>query len=141
MPSCESQHVFEFENFYIKGDRIIASLRVTDEQFACTNAVIAYEVSKKVPHIMQHTCLNDEGPTFAAVADHTSMPHVLEHVVIALQAQREPSYKFGTTYVGKTYWTDRGSLRACVEVNFVDDFVALESFTDAASLLNSIVIK
>ena len=134
-------HVFEFEKFYVRSGKLIAAVRVTDERYSYTTQEIAREVHSRVPYIMQHACINDEGPTFSNVADHTSMPHMLEHVVIALQAQQEPAYAFGTTYVGKTYWTDRAARKACVEVNFVDDFVALNSFKKAAALLDSIVLK
>ena len=137
----KSEHVLDFINFTIKPDRVCATVRVTNERWAYTTPEIAERLQEEVPHILNHACLNEVGPTFGAVAQNTSMPHVLEHVVIALQAQQESLHAYGTTYVGKTYWVDRDKRMACVEVNYVDDFVALESFTKAAALLDSIVLK
>ena len=134
------EHVFDFVNFTVKPDRVCVTVRVTEERWAYTTPEMARRLQARVPHILDHACLNDVGPTFGAVAQNTSMPHVLEHAVIALQAQQEPSHAYGTTYVGKTYWVDREKRMACVEVNYIDDFVVLSAFKEAAAILDAIVI-
>lgn len=92
------------------------------------------------PTLLHHTCVNDEGDTFAAVADHTSLPHLLEHLVIAMQVEAEEESmnvsSASTTFVGTTEWTDLRAARARVEVNYRDDLIALRAFSEAIDLIN-----
>ena len=85
--------------------------------------------------------MNDEGDTFAAVMDHTSIPHLLEHLVIDLQTQaaQEVSDE-NAVFVGTTEWIDEFAGRARIEVSFTDDLVALRAFRDATAFLNASVV-
>lgn len=95
------------------------------------------------PTLLHHACVNDEGDTFAAVADHTSLPHLLEHLVIAMQVEAEAKStnvsSSPTTFVGTTEWTDLRTNRARVEVNYRDDLVALRSFSESSALINRLL--
>lgn len=44
------------------------------------------------PDLPHHACVNDEGPTFAAVMDHTSTAHLLEHLIISQQLRLSPTH-------------------------------------------------
>ncbi len=39
------------------------------------------------PNLARHACVNECGNTFAAVIDHTPMPHLLEHMIVELQVR------------------------------------------------------
>lgn len=76
---------------------------------------------------------------FASVMDHTPLPHVLEHLVVELQAQaaersggRAPETG---VFVGTTEWIDEARTKAMVRVSFADDFDALRAFKEAVACL------
>lgn len=108
----------------------------------------AYEAYPTLP---LHSCINSRGPTFGDVAVGTSVPHLLEHVVIAEQvrlaaeAERlqadaaEAERPRNATFVGTTEWCEGGAARgeAIVEVSFVDDLQALEALSRALVFLGA----
>lgn len=101
----------------------------------------AVELKRAFPDIGKHACVNDEGTTFSAVADRTSLPHVLEHVVIDLQVHDSSAAGLeDASYVGTTEWLDEARTKARVEVSFTDDLVALRCFRDAANFINRMVV-
>ena len=101
-----------------------------------TDPVLAARVCASFPNLPRHACVNGAGDTFGAVMEATSLPHLLEHLVIDLQTQASPD----TAYVGITRWTDENAGRAHIEVSFTDDLVALRAFRDAARFLNEAVV-
>ncbi len=52
------------------------------------------------PHMSQHKCENDYGYTFKRECQDTELPHLLEHLIIELQSQIEPS----GVLRGQTVW-------------------------------------
>lgn len=104
-----------------------------------TNPLLAARLCATFPDLPRHACVNDEGDTFAAVMGHTSLPHMLEHLVVDLQLRAE-SLDSEMVFVGTTEWTDSFSGRARIEVNFTDDMVALRCFRDAVAFLNEAVV-
>ncbi len=104
-----------------------------------TNPLLAARICATFPDLPRHACVNDEGDTFAAVMGHTSLPHMLEHLVVDLQSQAEP-LDSEMVFVGTTEWADSFSGRARIEVNFTDDMVALRCFRDAVAFLNEAVV-
>ena len=133
--------VITFEHFTVRPDRIIASVRVTDERFAYTNPYLINALVARFPYLLEHDCINNVGPTFGHVANDTALPHLVEHLVIAIQAEREPVSARGKWYLGKTFWTDRSELRAQIEVNYADDLIALRAFSDATAAIDFIMLK
>ncbi|ACV23628.1 Uncharacterised protein [Slackia heliotrinireducens] len=142
--------VIVVEGYIVRPERIIANVRVTHARFAITTPQLLEEVLKRYPRLMQHACINDVGPTFAAVADHTSLPHLLEHMVIEDQVAHHAEVGIpdelaeqGVTsgkFLGATRWTDRDALTARVEVSYLDDRAALRAFRDAIRCLNCILL-
>ena len=106
-----------------------------------TDPVLAARVCASFPNLPRHACVNGAGDTFGAVMEATSLPHLLEHLVIDLQTQAAPpDASPDTAYVGITRWTDENAGRAHIEVSFTDDLVALRAFRDAARFLNEAVV-
>ena len=135
------ESVLTFEHFTVRPDRIIASVRVTDERFAYTNPELINALVARFPYLLEHDCINKVGPTFGHVARNTALPHLVEHLVIAIQADREPVSARGKRYLGKTFWTNKSELRAQIEVNYADDLIALRAFSDAVTLIDFIMLK
>ena len=106
---------------------------------ACATSELMERLCFRFPRLPQHACVNDEGPVFASVMDHTPLPHVLEHLVVELQAQAAERSGGRTpetgVFVGTTEWIDEGRTKAMVRVSFADDFDALRAFKEAAACL------
>ena len=90
------------------------------------------------PDLPHHACVNDEGPTFAAVMDHTSTAHLLEHLIISQQLRLSPTHTTPSVLPsrslclhGATTWVSRAEGRARIEVEFADDLIALEALHNA----------
>ena len=111
---------------------------IPDAQYRYASKERIASVCRALPRLPYHTCKNDEGPTFAAVMDHTSIPHVLEHAVIELQAQNAVSPT--TLFVGTTVWLDESEGRARIEVGFADDLDALRAFRAAIQIIDAAMI-
>lgn len=92
----------------------------------------AYDAYATLP---VHSCINTKGPTFGDVAIGTSIPHLLEHLVIAEQVRLT---RKDATFVGTTNWTEAGTAggEAIVEVSFIDDLQAIEALRNALAFLN-----
>ena len=106
--------------------------RITDEAMAA-------RLLSDVPTLARHTCVNDIGSTFGCVIASTSLPHVLEHLVIDAQVRACASFT-DVTFVGTTEWIDERAGLARVEVNFADDLIALRAVNDALAYLNGGVV-
>lgn len=127
-----------------------------------TDAATAKEAVAKYPTILAHSCINSEGPSFGDVIANTSVPHLLEHMIIEEQlAQAEqpstaqalpvasaaqgatPAAVGGAaaqsgTLVGTTRMAKDGK-RAVIEVSFFDDIVAARAAARALDELNAML--
>ena len=81
------------ERLSVLPDRIEAEVRVLDPAYRTTPPELIAQVLVQFPTIPFHTCRNEAGPTFSAVMENTSLPHLLEHLVIDIQTRRMPSEK------------------------------------------------
>ncbi len=123
----------------VRRDRIVADVVVLDERFAYTSSALITVLAPAYPNLLDHTCINGLGKTFGAVAADTFLPHLLEHMAIENQVNAELAAEGGqsaTSYVGKSFWTDRAAMRARVELNYSDDLVALAALRDAVRDVN-----
>lgn len=68
-------------------NRIEAEVRVLDPAYRTTSPELIAQVLIQFPTIPFHTCRNEAGPTFSAVMENTSLPHLLEHLVIDIQTR------------------------------------------------------
>ena len=84
----EASAAVRIERLVVRKDRVHATVRVAS--FArMTTSQLAARVARKFPLIERHACVNEQGNTFGLVIAHTPLPHLMEHLVIALQAQAE----------------------------------------------------
>ena len=134
MPAPHSAPALSLDRLTVRDDRIVCELSLASGAPRATTPALAARVRESFPGIGRHACVNDEGPTFAAVIDHTSLAHLLEHLVIELQARSAP--KGAPTLVGTTELLDAEGSCARVEVSFLDDIEALRAFRDAADFIN-----
>ena len=127
------------ESLTVKADRIVCELLLAPGFPHASSPQLAKLLCARFPQLAFHTCRNTVGNIFSAVADHTSIPHLLEHLVIELQVQnsQEPE----TTYVGTSEWIDKKAGRARIEVSFTDDLSALRAFRDASDILNKALLE
>ena len=109
------------ERLTVRADRVVCDVVLAPGVPRRTTPELAARVRAAHPHVPRHACVNDEGDTFAAVMDHTSLPHLL--------------------FVGTTEWTDEAAGRARIEVSFLDDLVALRAFRDAIAFLGDAMVR
>ena len=75
----------------VRPDRMIAYVEVSDERFCFATPALIADLLPRFPNILSHTCVNERGETFMSVAANTSIPHVLEHLVVDEQARLDES--------------------------------------------------
>ena len=121
----------------VRADRVILSVQLSPEAPRETTPELARALDDAVPTLSLHACVNDVGPTFGAVLGHTSLAHVLEHLII--DAQVRASAPAAPTFVGTTVWTSRDAGTARVEVSYTDDLVALAAVKQALATLNGVL--
>lgn len=126
------------ERLIVRADRLVCEVAVALTVPRSTSPELLARVCAEHPHLPLHACVNEEGDTFAEVMDHTSLPHLLEHLVIDMQAQATSDTS--ALFVGTSEWIDEGAGRARIEVSFTDDLVALRAFRDAIAFLNNTVV-
>lgn len=118
--------------------RMVLLVRVPEGPAACLGDAAAARLLQARPTLAAHTCLNAEGAPFGAILARTSLPHVLEHLVIDFQVQ-DPGSDGAATYVGTTEWLSEREGLARVAVNFSDDLIALGALKAALALLEGMV--
>ncbi|WP_080800710.1 cyanophycin synthetase family protein [Arabiibacter massiliensis] len=131
------------ERLVVRSGRVACDVLVAPGAPRMTTPALAARVRADFPDLPRHACVNEVGDTFAAVMDRTSLPHLLEHLVIDLQTRSAASCgqrARDAVYVGTTEWTDEQAGRACVQVSFTDDLIALRAFRDAVDYLNAVVV-
>lgn len=121
------------ERVSISPGRMSLDVRLADACPRLTDGAIADAAIKRFPTIAMHACRNAKGPTFGCVMDETSIPHLLEHVLIELQLEAAESET--AMLAGNTRWTDEGQGQARVQVSFVDDSQALQALAKATEWL------
>lgn len=127
------------EHIAVLADRLSAVVAVAPGAPLVTTPAMAARASERFPNLVRHACVNEVGDTFGAVIEHTSLPHLLEHLVIDLQTSAMPDGS-AAVFVGTTTWIDEEAGRARIEVSFTDDLVALRAFRDALCFLNDVVV-
>ena len=134
--SCET--ALELLSLTVKADRVIARLRINQKPFRYMTPSRAKYLAEMYPTLAAHACVNRRGDTFDLVMEGTSVPHMLEHLVIELQtrASEDPD----AVFVGTSEWEDELAGIARVQVSFTDDLQALRAFNDATQILNIAVL-
>lgn len=143
-------------------DRIELVVDIAHSRFAFSSKPLIAALLHTHPYLLEHACKNERGKTFAAVAETTSTPHVLEHLIIDNQiracAQVPSPQNNEGILVGTTQW-DEGSdpyadksdvsgalqgeqmtLKAIVRVSFFDDVAAFAAINAALAELNKLLV-
>lgn len=151
-------------------DRIELVVDIAHSRFAFSSKPLIAALLHTHPYLLEHACKNERGKTFAAVAETTSTPHVLEHLIIDNQiracAQVPSPQNNEGILVGTTQW-DKGSdpfagsyanshtdksdvsgalqgeqmtLKAIVCVSFFDDVAAFAAINAALAELNELLV-
>lgn len=123
----------------VRADRIVCEVALAPSAPRTTSPALMERILPAFPTLLHHACVNDAGTTFSAAMMHTSLPHLLEHMVIDLQV-RTTEHATNAVFVGTTEWIDEAAGRARIEVSFADDLVALRAFRDATRILNKAVV-
>ncbi len=122
------------ENVRVRPGRIELSVRVADRRYANTTPQLIEYCLRQVPTLGMHACRNGVGPTFAYVMRNTSVPHLLEHLVV--DAQTRVANDPVRVFAGTTQWSAEDSLVATVTVSYEDDLAALRSVKESLAFLN-----
>ena len=122
------------ESVRVRPGRIELSVRVASQRYVCTTPRLIECCLQQAPTLGMHACRNGVGPTFSYVMRSTSVPHLLEHLVIDAQtrAANDPSRVF----TGTTQWSAENPLVANIVVSYEDDLVALRSVKESLAFLN-----
>ena len=138
------------ERLTVRADRVVCDVVLAPGVPRRTTPELAARVRAAHPHVPRHACVNDEGDTFAAVMDHTSLPHLLEHLVIDFQTRAAVRRGDGAEAGSAAAYADAGAAldavfeaagRARIEVSFLDDLVALRAFRDAIAFLGDAMVR
>ena len=140
MPATKALRI---DKITVQADRIVAQTSVKPS-FLYTTPELAKRVLEKRPNLAVHACINEKGPTFGAVIDHTPLPHLFEHIVVDILSQ--PGSEIDSisgdakdvVVVGTSEWIDREKGLARVEVSYEDDLVALSALKEAEEFLNKL---
>ena len=122
----------------VKHDRIVCDIEITQPERRYMNARVASAVLDAYPTLKSHACVNAVGKTLGCVLEHTSVPHVLEHLWIDLMVRDSEDPK--ARFVGTSEWLDEDAGLARVQVSYRDDLQALRTFNEATQFLNIAVI-
>ena len=126
----------------VKRDRLVCDVRVAPGFSREVTPRLAAAVRTRFPQIEGHACVNEVGDTFGAVMDRASLPHLLEHLVIQLQAEAWERASLSNplaspgAFVGVTEWVDREEGIARIQLGYHDDMVALAGLRDAVAFVN-----
>lgn len=127
------------ERLSVLPDRIEAEVRVLDPAYRTTSPELIAQVLVRFPTVRYHACRNETGPTFSAVMENTSLPHLLEHLVIDIQTRAHAEREDEATdpvFTGTTQWSATMSDVAIVRVSFYDDLISLGAFKQALHFIN-----
>ena len=103
----------------------------------------------RYPKIKEHSCKNSHGPRFDDCVETTSIPHILEHIILeelketASPCRLDPSTPLRsaqddvTLFVAKT--SNLGGGVAKIELKYYDDISTLQAIKRAASSLNEML--
>lgn len=102
-----------------------------------TDDALANRALKRFPSLALHACKNSAGPTFKSAISNTSIPHLLEHLIIQHQVI-DPRTPDDAKFAGNTQWIDEDIRTARIMFSFIDDLVALDALNRAVAALDEI---
>ena len=122
------------QSVIFKADRMVCLVKVAADAPAFTTSELADRLLVRHPRLARHACVNKFGTTFGDCLPRTSLPHVLEHLVIDCQVSYDDD-----EYVGTTEWLDQDERTARIELSYRDDLAALSALRQALDLLDGLL--
>lgn len=140
MSSSDAPTPLTLAHLTVYASRMEAEVHFAPDAPRTSTPELIRQLEAEFPHLGAHACVNACGSQFADVMEHTSLAHVLEHLVIDLQVQAAyGTPERETTFVGTTEWVNKAAGIARVRVSFADDLVALATFRQATETLNKLL--
>lgn len=135
-PAAPATHdLIAVESIAVQADRIVLRVAMAPGTPRFMTPSMAARLDAVRPSLKMHACVNDTGPTFGHVMATTSIPHVLEHLILDEQV-RDEAAPDAFPFSGITLWLDEAAGLAHIEVSYFDDLTALAAVRSAAALLN-----
>ncbi len=131
------QEPLAIESLRVRPGRIELSTRVASQRYANTTPQLIERCLQYAPTLGMHACRNGVGPTFGAVMNNTSVPHLLEHLIVDAQARAAQSPQ--RVFTGTTQWSAQCPLVANIAVSYEDDLVALRALKESLAFLNGVL--
>ncbi len=144
MGHLSAMRAVSVQRIIVRKDRVVCYIALDPLAPRFTSHEIAQRLICRMPSLPDHDCINEKGPTFGDVMDHTSVPHVLEHLVIDFQVQQaaqSPNARMrARSFRGTTEWINVSEGRAKIELDYADDLVVLKALTDSVDILNDVLL-
>lgn len=125
------------EHIRVRPDRVEVLVRIESERFAWTDKSMVDRVLTDYPTLGVHACRNHKGPFFRDVMYRTSVPHLLEHMIVDWQTRKATDGE--RIFTGTTQWNVEDPLLAQITFSYEDDLVALEALKHCTADLNSVL--
>lgn len=140
----------ELTNICFKNECVQIDVKMTATINDVQRRKLAEALLQKYPFIKEHACKNSHGPTFGDCIQTTSVPHILEHVIleeckkskvsdIDYDVKNKVSDFSGKNklFVGKT--TNLSEDLAKIELKYYDDIFMLNAINRATTELNNML--
>lgn len=124
----------------VQDGRLVCEVVIPDPARRYCTPRLASRVRTAFPDIVKHACVNGVSDKFVTVMDSTSVPHLLEHLMIDIQVHDDRA-EADASFVGATEWLDESAGTALVQVSFVDDLCALQALSKALDFLNAELLR
>ena len=120
----------------VQDGRLVCEVAIPDPARRYCTPRLANRVRTAFPDIVKHACVNGVSDRFVTVMDSTSVPHLLEHLMIDIQVH-DDRVEADASFVGATEWLDESAGTALVQVSFADDLCALQALNKSLDFLNA----
>lgn len=120
----------------VQDGRLVCEVVVPDPARRYCTPRLANRVRTVFPDIVKHACVNGVSDKFVTVMDSTSVPHLLEHLMIDIQVHDDRA-EADASFVGATEWLDESAGTALLQVSFDDDLCALQALNKSLDFLNA----
>ena len=122
----------------VQADRLVLEVQLAPDAPRFMDGPLAAQLDALRPSLKAHACVNGVGPSFGCVMATTSLPHVLEHLILDEQVRSDTAPE-AAPFSGITIWLDEDAGRAHIEVSYFDDLTALEAVRTATACLNDLL--
>lgn len=124
----------------VQDGRLVCEVVIPDPARHYCTPRLANRARTAFPDIVKHACVNGVSDKFVTVMDSTSVPHLLEHLMIDIQVHDDRA-EADASFVGATEWLDESAGTALVQVSFADDLCALQALNKSLDFLNAELLR